>query len=83
MKPVSSILFSTLICFVCLTNLGCEQKKSAGDHIDEAIEETGEAIEEASDEIGEALNPNESELEDAIEDAGDSIKEKTDEMSNN
>ena len=47
---------------------GCPDKeKTAGDHIEEAAEETGEAAEEAAEETGEAVEEAGEEVKEAVE----------------
>lgn len=35
--------------------IGCREKKSTGDKIEDAVEETGDKIEEGAEEVGDAV----------------------------
>ncbi|RZW55438.1 MAG: hypothetical protein EX263_04645 [Flavobacteriaceae bacterium] len=72
---MKKVIFALVLLFsVSTVFVGCREKKSADEQIEEAIEEIGEDLEDASDDVKDAVEDVEDEINEAKEEALDDSK---------
>lgn len=64
MKKLFNLLITALLLMGLLTALtACQEEKSAGEKIEDAIEDVGDGLEDAADEVGDAVDDLKDEIE--------------------